>query len=470
MERLTRSEQPHIKFGMFKIRIPFIHYRFEKPEAIQGIISSMTSLGTIGLSTQILGLPYEVAWSMAIINSILYCLHVFMGDPVVPGWITASITLTTAYLLKFNIGIERIQALTALQIDLGIIFILMGITGIAGKLVNRIPNSIKGGILMGVGISTVIAEFSPKGRFESYPISITVGILVACFVMFSEKFDALKVKNKLLFRLGQYGVVPAILVSLIIGIFSKEIGIPSFNFENIIYIMDFQKLIDTVSPFGIGFPSLILFIQGLPMSFMIYIIAFGDFITGENLVLSESKNRTDEYIDFNSNRSNIISGIRNIVMAVISPYIAMCGPLAATLTGSVAQRYKVGKEAMQSIFSGMGTLVWVSAIFICFYPIAQIATPLIPLALSVTLLVQGYLCTKLSMELCDTGVERGLIGLMGGVIAAKGGTWGLVVGFILYFVLIDSKKRKESNINSKESDINSSEDYVYEISCKKKSI
>ncbi|MCC0707861.1 MULTISPECIES: hypothetical protein [unclassified Clostridioides] len=470
MERLTRSEQPHIKFGMFKIRIPFIHYRFEKPEAIQGIISSMTSLGTIGLSTQILGLPYEVAWSMAIINSILYCLHVFMGDPVVPGWITASITLTTAYLLKFNIGIERIQALTALQIDLGIIFILMGITGIAGKLVNRIPNSIKGGILMGVGISTVIAEFSPKGRFESYPISITVGILVACFVMFSEKFDALKVKNKLLFRLGQYGVVPAILVSLIIGIFSKEIGIPSFNFENIIYIMDFQKLIDTVSPFGIGFPSLILFIQGLPMAFMIYIIAFGDFITGENLVLSESKNRTDEYIDFNSNRSNIISGIRNIVMAVISPYIAMCGPLAATLTGSVAQRYKVGKEAMQSIFSGMGTLVWVSAIFICFYPIAQIATPLIPLALSVTLLVQGYLCTKLSMELCDTGVERGLIGLMGGVIAAKGGTWGLVVGFILYFVLIDSKKRKESNINSKESDINSSEDYVYEISCKKKSI
>ncbi|EQG75464.1 hypothetical protein QKA_2357 [Clostridioides difficile DA00165] len=46
---------------------------------------------------------------------------------------------------------------------------------------------------------------------------------------------------------------------------------------------------------------------------MIYIIAFGDFITGENLVLSESENRKDEYIDFNSNRSNVISGIRNIL-------------------------------------------------------------------------------------------------------------------------------------------------------------
>ncbi|OJT74545.1 hypothetical protein BM530_14965, partial [Clostridioides difficile] len=61
------------------------------------------------------------------------------------------------------------------------------------------------------------------------------------------------------------------------------------------------------------FPSVMLFIQGIPMAFMIYIIAFGDFITGENLVLSESENRKDEYIDFNSNRSNVISGIRNIL-------------------------------------------------------------------------------------------------------------------------------------------------------------
>ncbi|WP_272949519.1 hypothetical protein [Clostridioides difficile] len=33
--------------------------------------------------------------------------------------------------------------------------------------------------------------------------------------------------------------------------------------------------------------------------------------------------------------------------------------------------------------------------------------------------------------------------LWGGVIAAKGGTWGLAVGFILYFILIDSKKEKK---------------------------
>ncbi|MCQ7013144.1 hypothetical protein M9Y11_20205, partial [Clostridioides difficile] len=67
--------------------------------------------------------------------------------------------------------------------------------------------------------------------------------------------------------------------------------IPRFSFDNLVYIVDFKNLINTVSPFGIGFPSVMLFIQGIPMAFMIYIIAFGDFITGENLVLSESENR-----------------------------------------------------------------------------------------------------------------------------------------------------------------------------------
>lgn len=67
------------------------------------------------------------------------------------------------------------------------------------------------------------------------------------------------------------------------------------------------------------------------------------------------------------------------------------------------------------------------------------------------------------MELCNIGVEKGLIGFMGGVIVVKGGIWGFVVGFILYFILIDFKKRKEK-------DINLIEDCVYEILDKKKSI
>ena len=47
--------------------------------------------------------------------------------------------------------------------------------------------------------------------------------------------------------------------------------------------------------------------------------------------------RTDEKIDFNANRSNVISGVRNIIQALIIPYVPLCGPLwAAVLTISGA--------------------------------------------------------------------------------------------------------------------------------------
>lgn len=71
------------------------------------------------------------------------------------------------------------------------------------------------------------------------------------------------------------------------------------------------------------------------MVFMIYIIVFGDFIIGENLVFFESENRKDEYIDFNLNRFNVISGIRNIFMVIFFLYILMCGLLVVIFIGSV---------------------------------------------------------------------------------------------------------------------------------------
>lgn len=47
-----------------------------------------TCLGAIPVLQELLGVPYEVAWSMVIINGFFYNLHSLLGDPVVPGWIT----------------------------------------------------------------------------------------------------------------------------------------------------------------------------------------------------------------------------------------------------------------------------------------------------------------------------------------------------------------------------------------------
>ena len=89
------------------------------------------------------GLPYELAWSCVIIETMLYMLHSLLGDPVVPGWITPTLPLTIVFLEGFPMGKERIQAMIALQMLVGLVFIFMGITKLADKFVHAVPNSVR---------------------------------------------------------------------------------------------------------------------------------------------------------------------------------------------------------------------------------------------------------------------------------------------------------------------------------------
>ena len=81
LHRENGKEQPFIPAGPFKIRIPFIHYRWEISECLQAILMCATCLGAIPVLQELLGVPYEVAWSMVIINGFFYNLHSLLGDP-----------------------------------------------------------------------------------------------------------------------------------------------------------------------------------------------------------------------------------------------------------------------------------------------------------------------------------------------------------------------------------------------------
>jgi len=237
-------------------------------------------------------------------------------------------------------------------------------------------------------------------------------------------------------------MVSAIIVAVIVGPLVGEIPIPQVEVGSFIKIPDFAGLIKTVSPFGIGFPSVSLFISTVPMAIIAYIIAFGDFITGEALIAEAAEVRKDEKIDFDSNRSNLISGMRNIVMALIAPYIQLCGPLSASVTAAVAQRYKDERDQMDSIFSGAGTFRWVTFASVSLVPIVSLFQPVLPIALSLMLIVQGYICTRIAMGICKNDTDRGVAGVMGAVLAAKGATWGLAIGIILHLILRDFTKKK----------------------------
>jgi len=284
-KRKIGEEQPCIKLGPFRLRLPFIHYRFELAEGVQAILMCATCLGAIPMLTECLGIPFELAWSMVIINGLLYNLHALLGDPVVPGWITPSIPLTMAYLTRFEIGPERIQALIALQLLVAFIFLFMGITGLAGKLMKIIPVSIKSGILLGAGFAAIIGEFSAgKGRFNLYPYSIAIGALLSFFLLFSERFKMYRKKYKFINILGKYGMLPAILVSIIVAPLCNELPFPDIKIGTFIKIPEFANILKEVSVFGVGFPSGDLFIKAIPMAIMVYIIAFGDFVTSGALL------------------------------------------------------------------------------------------------------------------------------------------------------------------------------------------
>ena len=64
--------QPCWKVGVFKIRLPFVHYAWSVPEMLQALFMCATCLGAIPVLTEVLGVEYGVALSMVIINGFFY--------------------------------------------------------------------------------------------------------------------------------------------------------------------------------------------------------------------------------------------------------------------------------------------------------------------------------------------------------------------------------------------------------------
>lgn len=247
---------------------------------------------------------------------------------------------------------------------------------------------------------------------------------------------------------GNFGMLPAIIIAIIIGPLSGELPPPNLVLGSIIKIPEFGAIWNTLSPFSIGFPSIGKFISVIPTAIAVYIIAFGDFVSSEQLLRTADEIRQDEKIDFNANRSNVISAIRNLVQALICPYPSLCGPLWAAVTAAVSERYKDGRKSMDSIFSGVGTFRWSTFICVALVPVASFVQPILPAALSLTLIVQGFVCCQIGLSMIHSDSERGLAGVMASVLAIKGATWGLAVGVILYILINGTFKNPEPAKNT----------------------
>ena len=102
---------------------------------------------------------------------------------------------------------------------------------------------------------------------------------------------------------------------------------------------------------------------------------------------------------------------------------------------TIAERYRYGRSAMDTIYSGASVFWMVGFIALFMLPLVTLFKPVLPIALSITLLITGYLCIAVAVEQIDNATSMGVAGIMGVVLATHGAAWGLGVGTVLYFMI-----------------------------------
>ncbi|MBV7303025.1 hypothetical protein [Corynebacterium sp. TAE3-ERU2] len=426
-------ESPHWKAGPFQIRLPFVHYRIEWPDYAQGLFMCVVDLGAIPLMTQALGMPFEVALAVVMLNGLFYLLHHMLGDPVVPGWITPAIPLLILYVEQFEEGPERIWALIAFQFTLGMFAIILGVTGLASRVVKVVPSGLRAGIVLGAGIAAIISVFKEGGRFHAFPITITIAALIAFYLMYSRSFAELRKKAVGWRFLASLGILPSIFAAVLVAPLVGESEWPEIEWG--FSSPDFGTLWSDYTIFGLGFPPLMVFITAIPTVLAAYIVVFGDVLQAEAVLKEADHVRTDEAVVYNPNRAHLLFGGRNAVMSVIGPDVAMCGPLWAAMHVVIVERYKQGKRAMRSIYGGAGSFRWGTNTGLLLMPIVTFVEPILAVGLALTLIIQGFVSVRVGIMEARNQKDLGIAGVTAGVLATQGAAWGFVAGILAVAVI-----------------------------------
>lgn len=420
---------PFIPLGPFQLRLPFIHYRFEWPDYFQGLLMCAVDLAAIPLLTQLLGMPFEVALAIVMLNGLFYLLHHLLGDPCVPGWITPAIPLIMAYCQQFPEGPERVHSLIAFQMTLGILSLFLGITGLAGRIVRLIPPAIKSGIIIGAGLAAIISIFKVGGRFESFPWSISIAVGIAFYLLYSKHFAVLQQRIPAFGLIGKLGIFPIILLAVVVAPLFGEAPWPTIKWG--FSAPDFQTLWREYTVFGIGFPPAAMYLTAIPTVLATYIVLFGDILQNRALVADGQAYRPDEKVEYVSGRAHLIFGGRNAAMSIIGPDVTMCGPIWSAMQVVMIERWKKGRQAMDSFFGGVGSFRWGTNTGLLLMPIVSLVEPILGVALALTLLIQGYVNMKIGVLEARSGKDLGIAGVVAAILSIKGAGWAFAAGILM---------------------------------------
>ncbi len=433
-------EKPGWKWGPFTFRLPFYHTRLYLPEFLQGVlISSATGLALVPIMTGYFGLSFEQAIALSLMHSILITSAVIVfGEPYAPGWVTAALPLVLGFVVFGEYGdpTARFQAMTALSLNFAALVFLLGVTGLGRKLIVWLPQTLKAGIILGAAIAAFMRVLldDADGLLLEQPVAITVGCAICLVFMFSLPLQRLKQRNRFFMMLGALGLLPGFLAAAVVGPLAGEV---EYNIRWGFLLPPVNEVWELASPFVIGWPEPAMFLQGIPLALITYVILFGDLVTGNEVLRDGLHARRDEHIDINPNRSHLSVSIRNALMGVFAPFFPTQGVVWTGVHVIIAQRWKQGPQAMDSLHSGLASYYLMGIPFMFFLlPLLTALEPLLNIALSLTLMLTGFACAYIAMSIPKENTSRGTVVLIGVSLAFFEPWIGLLVGIVATLLLV----------------------------------
>jgi len=467
--RADGKVQPGIRWGPFTLRIPFYHFGFEWPETLQGlIVSGATGLSMIPIMTGYLGIDPDVELAIVVVQSVLIGLApIVFGDPYCHGWVTPAIPLVLFFVSEMGGGpdisgaeqLKIIQTITAFTLLNAAIFFFAGITGLGRLIVEKIPTALKAGIIFGAAVSAFAHEFRVErfemSRFEasattlmndkdigtedfqpprsfllSAPYSSLTAVAICMLLMFSKPLEGLKKSYRWVTILAGLGLAPGFLIGMIVAYYTHE---AEWEMQWGIAAPPFGEMWRQLSPLSIGWPTWEMYVSVAPLCLVVYIIGFGDIVTGNELLRDAARYRPDEKLDINATRTHLNIGIRNALQALIAgPFPVTHGPLWTGVHVVVTERYKQGRGAMDSIYGGIAAYYfWGIPVLLFLLPVTSFLQPMLPVALSMTILLTGFACSYIAMAIPRNNAERGVAMSIGMVLAFFGPTEALALGLLM---------------------------------------
>ena len=434
-----------ISWGPFTLRIPFIHIKFRAGEFFQGmVISGATAFAAVPVAMG-LGLSFEEGVALSFVaGSLIASGPIFFGEPMAPGWITPALPIVIAAFAtkgQFN-GVydpATFQFMAAMCIEFTILVFILGSTGWGKKLIQIIPNGLKAGIILGAALAAFYQVFvTDMDKLMLQPVSMAVAIILCVITTFSDPFKKLAEKNMFFKKIGSLGLLPGFILAGLVAFLLNEV---TFDIQWGFQVPDVVALFNKTSPLVIGFPSLPMYLEALPLVIIGYTLLFGDLITATEVLNDGQKSRPDEPLDINLDRSHLSIAVRNFLGLLINPFFPTQGALWTGVHVVVVERWKKGPKEMPSIFDGLGSYYLMGLPILYFtLPFITLMKPLMQMALTLTLILTGFACAYVAMAIPKKNTEMASALLIAVFITFFSAWVGLLVGIILSILVIGLDK------------------------------